>query len=177
MSNFIRVSKTFAHVLFCYMKVFLIVVATCWMIVISAFMGEVFTTEPLHHTAKILIERELGIEGYKVKKAFHEYTFVDPDGEWWIELDEGFAIEKIKKNIQFSDRHSQAEDRDPTELVDKSLLLGWGYKEPQGFESFYAERLAIGDDTSCRKDMLRDCRVRVYAKDGDKNLFIYISIW
>ncbi len=175
--SFKSLENAFVNAVVGFFKLSILATATFFMITGAAIMGEVFTTAPLHHTAKILIEHELGIGNYKLKKAFHEYTFIEPDGVWWIELDGGFDIKSLENNRKFTNHNIQAEVPDTSEGIRKDLLLTWGFQTNIDFKRYYAERMQIGSETMCRKAMLRNCQVQVYARDGDKNLFISISIW
>ncbi len=177
MSQMKRLENTFVKVVIGLIKLSVLIIATFFMMIAAAFMVEIFTTDPVHYTAKTLIEHELGLKKYKLKKAYHEYSFGETRGDWWVELEQGFDIKKIKESKQFTNHYIQADRPDTSEEVGKILLLKWGYQNALGYESYYAENTVIGNDTLCNERTIRNCQVSVYAKDGDKNLFIYISIW
>ncbi len=128
-------------------------------------------------TQTALVEKVLEANTYDVVYSSVPYKFIEPEGDWWIKLDEGFDIGVLESNPDFFPYHTESYQASPPsqkEIKDRISTI-WGY-QAEGFQYFFANRPQISDDT-CHKDMLFNCMIDIYAKDGDPNVFIRISIW
>ncbi len=141
---------------------------------------------------KVLIERELGLKNVKVKKYFSPYfdSFLQPNGLWWIELEEPFSPEIINNSkiglFKYFDYHFvtitrnmyavdyyqyNREQMTSEEIISDQIFRSFG-ERTSGFETYVGIKVHLGDDTVCYAD---NCNIVIFAKEGDKNLIFQIS--
>lgn len=115
------------------------------------------------------MQKQFGISEFAVKQStLHDYLF-DPGGSWWIELKDGFDIKKLRENDKFwvnSDLYH--DERISSEQISSQVLAKYKI-HVYGFEAYFAEDQDLGMRI-CRPSS--GCNLSIYAKNGDRNLFI-----
>lgn len=132
--------------------------------------GMYLTHWGLYKDLRTIMREQFDIRHYTIRSADVDYWIFDPSGLWWIELEEGFDIQKIKNNKLFWGNSAMPDD-ETVNSNEVSLHLKNLYDiDVNGFEAYFAEDQPMGSMTMCSDGV--GCNIYVYAKDGDKNLFI-----
>ena len=131
-----------------------------------------FTYRGLYKDLDVMMLQQFGIQHYTIKSASLDYWIFEPSAAWWIQLDQGFDIQKIKQNKLFWDNSNMPDDeRINSEAITETVKSAYKI-EVHDFQAYFAEDQQMGDMVMCSDGV--PCNVYVYAKDGDKNLFISI---
>ncbi len=148
----------------------------------------------LDTAGKVLIERELGIQNYKVKKYFSSYyeAFVLPVGLWWIELEQPFSPNIINHShaglFKYFDPRFVSIARDmapidyynyeqnglsPQQIIDDQIFRSFGVNM-SGFETYIGVKVHLGETTVCYAD---NCNITIFAKEGDRNIVLQVRAY
>ena len=142
-----------------------------------AMMGATYyaTNQSIH----VLIAKRFGVNKYDIKESTIKDYLFNPGGSWWVKLEDGFDTRQLEhSNLKFFEPEYLREGYDDdkigkSKVVDEYIVRYYGYPA-HGFRVYQSEDEILGEGlVLCNKKNL--CYIRVYAKDGDKNLFVDID--
>lgn len=140
----------------------IIIVSSFIQLMVGNYLG-------LNKDITLLMQRQFGVNEFTFKQSdFHDYLF-DPGGSWWIELKDGFDIKKLTENDKFWVNSDLYHDERVTSEQITSYVMRDYKIEVHGFEAYFAEDQDLGMRICTPSS---GCNLSIYAKDGDKNLFI-----
>lgn len=150
---------------------------TLSLLVIFLFVvyGVFWNYRELHNAMDIVMQQKSGIREYEVKNTEILDLFIDPAAEYWLLANDGFDTQKFAtENIEFKKYNSAYPDQGASgEEVARHLKKYYQFSE-QGFQEFRATDISLREGKLCDNSSF-PCTIILYAKDGNKNVFIYIS--
>jgi hypothetical protein len=128
--------------------------------------------ETLNKDVALFMQKQFGITQYTIKGSEIDDFLFDPSGSWWLELPEGFDIQKLRQNKKFwvnSDLYQ--DERISSEQITSQVQHNYKITV-YGFEAFFAEDQDLGMNICTASS---GCNLVIYARGGDKNFFVYFS--
>jgi hypothetical protein len=136
----------------------------------------------LRYSAVVVMEKKLGIHNFDVREVHVERYFNDERGRVFIYLDQPFDFDDLEKRKIDYKRHNPETDSGGISPEEASKLLAdeFGF-HGFGFESLAFSSETLGEWTLCPNepplgdgDIAPGCGIFVLAKDGSKEVFIWI---
>ena len=139
----------------------------------------------LRKSAVVFMEKSLGIHNFDVREVQVERYFNDSKGRVFIYLDQPFDFDDLDKRKIYYKSYNPETKSDGMSSEQASALLAKRFAfHASGFESLAFSSEMLGDWTLCPNepplpdgDIPIGCEISILAKDGRREVFVWISTY